>query len=163
VSALAASKDRWHQLADAIAASNMRESDKSVYRFLLDKADYATAELPPKFTPPRKVIARKTSVSLRQVSYAIEHLKRHGWLTATGTTGPGKTLVYTLLAGNSCDCTGRVHDQRQAPPLPPSPTVTGGNGRQSTVATFGHRSGLQRTGATLQVRPRVIDDDEGHR
>src|SRR5258708_9535433 len=44
-------KDRWHQLADAVAASNMRASDKSVFRFLLDKADWATAELPPGFTP----------------------------------------------------------------------------------------------------------------
>jgi hypothetical protein len=114
----------------------MRASDKSVFRFLLDKADWATAILPPGFTPPRKVIARKTSISFRQVTYAIDHLRRHGWLITEGTTGPGKTLRYTLSAGAQCDCTGRVH----VPPLPPSPTANGGNGRQSTVATFGYRS-----------------------
>jgi hypothetical protein len=122
----------------------MRASDKSVFRFLLDKADWATAELPPRFTPPRKVIARKTSISFRQVTYAIDHLRRHGWLITEGLTGPGKTLNYTLSIGASCDCTGRVHDHRtvatEAPPLPLSPTVNGGNGRQSTVATFGYRS-----------------------
>ena len=57
---------RWHELAAAIGSSNMRASDKSVFRHLLDKADYATAVLPPKFTPKQAAIAKQTSHSLRR-------------------------------------------------------------------------------------------------
>jgi hypothetical protein len=101
--------DRWHQLADAIQASNLPASDKSVYRYLLDRADYGTVEMPAKFAPKQAVIARKTSHSLRQVRYAIRHLERHEWLTAAGRTGPGKSRRYTLSAGTGCNCAGRVH------------------------------------------------------
>ena len=135
-----AARDRWHQLAGAIGASNLAASDKSVFRYLLDRADYATAELPPKFTPKQASIAKQTSHSIRQVKYAIGHLRRHGWLRAEGRTGPGRTLAYTLALGAGCDCPGRVHPpervQRVQPERPervqPEP-VTG--------ATFGHRSG----------------------
>src|SRR5947208_11397458 len=100
---------RCHDLADAIAESNLPASDKSVYRYLLDRADYATAELPARFTPKQAAIARKTSHSQRQVRYAIRHLEHHKWLTAEGRTGPGKPRQYVLSAGADCDCTGRVH------------------------------------------------------
>src|SRR5512132_572149 len=72
-------KDRWHQLADAIGASNLRASDKSVYRALLDRADYGTAVMQHRFTETQATIARKTSHSPRMVRYAIRHLERHGW------------------------------------------------------------------------------------
>ncbi len=62
-----AAKDRWHQLADAIGTSNLPASDKSVFRYLLDRADYGTARLPAKFTPRQADIGRKTSHSRRQV------------------------------------------------------------------------------------------------
>jgi hypothetical protein len=131
--------DRWHQLAGAMAESNLRASDKAVFRFLLDRADYGTADLPPKFTPPRQVIARKTSISPRQVTYAIAHLRRHGWLTTTGTTAPGRTLAYRLAAGVSCSCTGRVHDPRTAL-SPAAGDAERWQPETLTVATFGHRS-----------------------
>jgi hypothetical protein len=133
-------KDRWHQLADAIAASNMRASDKSVFRFLLDKADYTTAELPPKYTPPQVDIGRKTSIRPRQVTYAIDHLRRHGWLSVTGTTGPGKSRNYTLLTGTSCDCTGRVHvPPKQGPTLATNPAQHP-QPETGTLATFEYRT-----------------------
>jgi hypothetical protein len=88
-------KDRWHQLADAIGASNLRASDKSVYRALLDRADYGTAVMQHRFTETQATIARKTSHSPRMVRYAIRHLERHGWLTANGKTGPGRPLNYS--------------------------------------------------------------------
>jgi hypothetical protein len=50
---MAAPKDRWHQLADAIQESNLPASDKSVYRLLLDRADYVTAVLPANSPRPR--------------------------------------------------------------------------------------------------------------
>ena len=128
-----AAPDRWHQLLNAIRDSNMSAADTSVYRYLLDKADYGTALLPPEFTPRQQTISRKTRISLRQVKYAIGHLRRHGWLTTAGKTGPGKTLAYSLAAGTSCDCTGRVHDHRLPAERVQRETVTG--------ATFGHRSG----------------------
>ena len=83
-----AAKDRWHELADAIGASDLPASDKSVFRYLLDRADYGTAVLPAKFTPRQADIARKTSHSRRQVRYAIRHLERHKWLDVEGRTGP---------------------------------------------------------------------------
>jgi hypothetical protein len=102
-------KDRWHRLADLIQDSGLPASDKSVYRFLLDRADYKSAELPAKFTPTRKTIARKTSLSYSQVGYSTRHLERHGWLKTSGKHGPGHPITYALTAGTGCDCTGRVH------------------------------------------------------
>lgn len=135
-------KDRWHQLADAIKASNMRASDKSVFRFLLDKSDYVTAVLPPGFTPPQAVIGRQTSISRRQVTYAIDHLRRHGWVRTGGTTAPGRTLGYSLGPGADCDCTGRVHT---------AATGATGHGERvqpetATGATFGYRTGATNGG-----------------
>jgi len=121
----------------------MSAADKSVFRYLLDKADYATAELPAKYTPTRKRIARETSISYRQVGYSTQHLKLHGWLVTTGATGPGKTLAYALAAGQHCRCTGRVHDQRAA--VEDDPVTACGQAERwqpdpATVATFGYRT-----------------------
>src|SRR6266700_2126519 len=102
-------KDRWHQLLAAIQDSNMSAADTAVFRYLLDKANYETTELPAKFTPTRQVIARKTRVSLRQVHYSVQHLRRHGWLAVSGTTGRGHRPEYKITAGVACDCARRVH------------------------------------------------------
>ena len=145
----ARAKDRWHQLADAIRHSNLPASDKSVYGCLLAKTDYKTALLPPRFTPARQKIAREASISTRRVRYAIRHLERHHWITVTGTTGPGKTLSYTLSIGDRCNCNGRVHDQRAR-----AREIPGHSERRQretvTAATFGHR-----TAATPQARQRA--------
>jgi hypothetical protein len=105
--AVTSPKDRWHQLADAIGESNLPASDKAVFRFLLDKADYRTAELPAKFTPTQRAIGRKTSHSLRQVRYSLTHLGRHGWVAAGAAEGDGRRHTYTLSCGCACDCPGR--------------------------------------------------------
>jgi hypothetical protein len=145
-----AAKDRWHELADAIGASCLRASDKSVFRYLLDRADYRTAVLPAKFTPRQADIARTTSHSRRQVRYAIRHLERHKWLDVGGRTGPGKPLRYTLTAGTGCDCTGRVHTPgRRQPQGRTAATIdnrtaatNGGNAAgQTTVPTERRREG----------------------
>jgi hypothetical protein len=102
-------KDRWHQLADAMQDSNLPASDKSVFRYLLDRADYKTAELPAKFTPTQRLIARKTSVSYSQVRYSLHHLQRHGWLIISGKSGPARPRHYEFRVGAGCHCTGRVH------------------------------------------------------
>ena len=130
-----AARDRWHQLAGAIGASNLAASDKSVFRYLLDRADYATAELPPKFTPKQASIAKQTSHSIRQVKYAIGHLRPHARLHAcprrrvrlsrpgsparTGATGAtGATRTGATGAGNGCNvrtpfgCNQRVQRRR---------------------------------------------------
>lgn len=136
-------KDRWHQLDDAIDAWGLPASDRSVFRCLLKRADWKTAELPPKFTPDRPTIGRVTGLSLRQVHYSVRHLQRHGWLTVGGATGRGHTRAYVLTIGTGCDCTGRVH-------LPPKKGATPGqNG--ATTAPFK----VQPKGATPQVRPEI--------
>jgi hypothetical protein len=98
--------DRWHQLAGAIQASNLPASDKSVYRYLLDRADYGSAVMPDRFTPTETTIGRKTSYSRRQVQYSVAHLRRHGWLL---TKRAGRKLAYEFGSGTMCDCTGRRH------------------------------------------------------
>jgi len=161
-------KDRWHQLADAIGASNLRASDKSVYRALLDRADYGTAVMQHRFTETQATIARKTSHSPRMVRYAIRHLERHGWLTANGKTGPGRPLNYSLAAGSSCDCTGRVHQpepdtpapQRRQPQArtaatspPRTAAINGGNAAgQTPVRTGRHREG-EGEGQLSELKP----------
>ncbi len=109
---MAAPKDRWHQLADAIDASNLAASDKAVLRRLLDRADYGTAELPEKFAPKQADIARKASITPRQVRRSLRHAERHGWVTVGGATGRGHRLTYRLDIGGQCGCSGRVHEQK---------------------------------------------------
>jgi hypothetical protein len=121
--------DRWHQPADAIQRSNMSAADKSVFRFLLDRADYRTAELPAKFTPTQRAIGRMTSHSRRQVQYSLDHLARHAWITADGATGPGRPRRYSFTIGADCDCQGRVHAPERAQP------------ETQTGATFGYQTG----------------------
>jgi hypothetical protein len=114
---MAAPKDRWHQLADAIQESNLPASDKSVYRLLLDRADYVTAVLPAKFAPTEIAVGKRTSHSRRQVQYSVAHLRRHGWLKASRDTREDspdrRRLRYEFGVGTRCDCTGRVHEPRQ--------------------------------------------------
>lgn len=105
----AALPDRWHQLANAIQNSNLPASDKSVFRLLLDKADYVTADLPAMYTPTQQRIGRLTSHSLRQVKYALEHLERHGWVATGRSLEDKRRTAYTLNAGRACDCPGRRH------------------------------------------------------
>ena len=141
--------DRWHQLADAIQASNLPASDKSVYRYLLDRADYGTAEMPAKFTPKQAVIARKTSHSLRQVRYAIRHLERHKWLTAEGRTGPGKSRRYTLSAAPAATAPAAcTYPERRQPGTRNGGNQTAGRRQPSTTVR------RQPTAATPQVRQR---------
>jgi hypothetical protein len=112
-----ATKDRWHELADAIGASNLPASDKSVFRLLLDRADYGTAILPAKFAPTEIAVGKRTSHSRRQVQYSVAHLRRHGWLKASRDTREDspdrRRLSYEFGVGTRCDCTGRVHTPRQ--------------------------------------------------
>lgn len=102
-------KDRWHELADAILNGNHPASDKALYRFMLDKADYKTAVLPERFTPTQRVMARKTSLSLRQVKYSLQHLALHGWLEIREAENDGRRRTYVLKLGASCACTERRH------------------------------------------------------
>jgi hypothetical protein len=104
-----AAKDRWHQLAGAIGDSNLPASDKAIFRYLLDKADWRTAELAERWTPTEAEIRRKTSHSLRQVKYAIEHLSRHGWITTGRGKADKRRRTYALAYGYACDCPGRRH------------------------------------------------------
>ena len=112
-----ATKDRWHELADAIGASNLPASDKSVFRLLLDRADYGTAVLPAKFAPTEIAFGKRTSHSRRQVQYSVAHLRRHEWLKASRDTREDapdrRRLRYEFGVGTTCDCTGRVHEPRQ--------------------------------------------------
>jgi hypothetical protein len=137
---------RWVILRDAIKASSLPASDKAVYRALLDAADYTTAVLLPGFTPAQVKVAAETGLSRRQVQYAERHLELHGWLTVSGSTGPGKRRHYVLRDGGPCHCAGRVHEraqrerparvERAQPEWPERAQPTGATG-----ATFGHRSG----------------------
>ena len=54
-----APKDRWHELADAVQDSNLPASDKAVFRYLLDRSEYGTADLAARFTPLRTTIAAR--------------------------------------------------------------------------------------------------------
>jgi hypothetical protein len=143
----------WHRLLAAIKASNLAASDKAVYRLLLDKADYRTAELPARFAPRQAVIARETSLSLRQVKYATGHLRRHGWLTAKGKTAPGRTLEYSLAAGLPCDCTGRRHEAERVQP----DSRTGATFGTRTRATNGCNAAGQSTVSTERQREERVE------
>jgi hypothetical protein len=101
--------DRWHQLDDAIDASDLPASDRAVYHRRLKRADYGTAELPARFTETQAEVAKATGITVRQVRRSERHLESHGWLEVSGTTGRGHKPSYRLLVGKLCDCTGRVH------------------------------------------------------
>jgi hypothetical protein len=108
----AAVKTRWHELLDGIKASNMSHCDSTVYREILDAANYCDnpwgkdGELPARFTPTQETIRKKTRISLSQIGYSIVHLAQHGWLIVTKD---GRASRYVLRLGTNCDCTGRRH------------------------------------------------------
>jgi len=147
----AADKDRWHQLDDAIDVSGLPASDRAVFRALLKKADYGTADLPVKFTPTRQDMARRTGLSLRQVNYSVRHLARHGWLAVSGSTGRGHRPEYALAAGAACDCHGRVHARVKGATAGPERVQPDGL-KGATVAPFA----VQPKGATVQVNGQVV-------
>jgi hypothetical protein len=97
-----------------MADSNLPASDKAVFRYLLDKANYdEAAHLPAGYTPRQADIARKTSITERQVRRAERHLEHHGWLEVGDAerAGPGRTRSLALAFGAPCDCKGRVHER----------------------------------------------------
>jgi hypothetical protein len=109
-------KDRWHQLDDAIGRSDLSACDRATFRCLLGESNYVTADLAARFTPTQKEIARGIGFTVRQVRRSLRHLGRHGWLTVYGTAGGrGNTRRYALALGSACDCTGRVHETRHEP------------------------------------------------
>jgi hypothetical protein len=148
-------KDRWHELDDAIDASNMPASDRAVYKARLKRADYGTGDLPRQFTDKQATVARKTGVSLRQVQYAERHLERHGWFQISGTTGPGKTRRYLLTAGLNCDCTGRRHEAQRTQRAGSTDATEATNGRNLCVrtdVTNGRNAAVQRPVPTERHR-----------
>jgi hypothetical protein len=150
-----AAKDRWHELADAIGASNLPASDKSVFRLLLDRADCGTAVLPAKFAPTEIAVGKRTSHSRRQVQYSVAHLRRHGWLKASLDTRQDspdrRRLRYELGVGTTCDCTGRVHAPRQK-------GATESTDRRNSCADMG---ATDRRNATGQTPSRTERQREG--
>jgi hypothetical protein len=149
---------RWHQLADAIRDSNLTPADKHVFGYLLSTADFRTAEMLPKFTPTRQKIRRKTSLSYSQIGYSTRHLERHGWLTATGRTGPGRPLRYSLALGRDCDCTGRVHARKRCQPdtatVPTDdPRTLPTNGANAAGQTVVAQRGTERKREERQLEP----------
>lgn len=106
--------NRWHELDDAIDASNLPASDKAVFRLRLKTADFTTADMSPQWTETQDVVARKASITVRQVRRSERHLEQHGWLKVSGTTGRGRKPLYALMVGSQCDCTGRVHAPAKA-------------------------------------------------
>jgi hypothetical protein len=132
-------KDRWHQLADAISETNLPASDKAIFRYLLDKADWRTAELPARFTPLQQEIGRKTSHSPRQIRYSLTHLGQHGWLTTGRREDDKRRHTYALAYGWACDCPGRRHTAAKI-----AATETGDSGnhcRQIAATDSGNAAG----------------------
>lgn len=139
---------RWHDLRDAMKRSNMSAADKAVYRYLLDCADYATAELSPRYTPTRKAIARATSLSFSMVGKSTVHCGRHDWLEVKGATAPGRPLEYRLKFGSQCDCTGRVHHAGYHRLQPANGATT----YHRSVLTDGANATAQHTSSTERQR-----------
>jgi hypothetical protein len=137
--------DRWHQLASAIQASNLPASDKSVFRYLLDRADYGSAVMPDRFTPTEVTVGLKTSYSRRQVQYSVAHLRRHGWLV---TKRAGRRLAYEFCSGAMCDCTGRRHRPQTGATESPDKR----NGCAGTSATDRRNAAGQTTVSTERQR-----------
>jgi hypothetical protein len=139
-------RDRWHELDNAIGDSRLPASDRAVYHRRLKKADYATAELPAKFTESQAQVARAVGITVRQVRRSERHLERHGWLKISGPTGRGHKPSYVLLLGAQCDCTGRRHDLKADTAAP-----KGGHGvRRKADTEGGHVAGQRLVSAERQ-------------
>jgi hypothetical protein len=105
------SERAWQRLRKAAENDpRLSATDVAVFKLLLDEvANYDTAEPMPWAAPTQREIARRIHRSLRQVQYSLGHLQRHGWLIASGTTGPGTPRHYRFARGARCDCEGWVH------------------------------------------------------
>jgi len=99
---------RWHEQRNALRRSRLTPGDRLVYREILDCCDYRTGELDPERMPTVEQLAEWAGLSHRQVTYALKHLERHGWIVR-GRTSRGYIAGVLVLTGEPCDCKGRRH------------------------------------------------------
>ena len=102
-------KDRWHQLQDLIEASNMPAADTTIYKYLLGKSDYRSAELEPRWTPTREKIEGKPGYPaagplLSQAPPAARLAIRPG--AAQVAVHPGRDQLRLPRPGPRSKCSG---------------------------------------------------------
>jgi hypothetical protein len=104
-------------------ARGFSAADRYIYTRLLNRADWDTAVIPPRFQPrSQREIAAKDGVDLATVKASIAHLEHHGWLTrrcsqkgctrAAPHPGRGHGVAYGF-PGVGDDCPGRRCPERR--------------------------------------------------
>jgi hypothetical protein len=92
---------RERELQDAIAQSGHRPATRCVFRALLDRADFGTANIPPRFQPRSlDEVARWSGFSRATVKRQLDVLEEFGWVERKrGGHGRGDSTSYCLLEG----------------------------------------------------------------
>jgi len=98
---------RW-QITKAVRASDLPAPAKLVMLVLADVAEVGTAEIPEKFTPSLRVLARETGLGEATVKRHLKALVDAGWIERTVPDGKAqgrmeRTRYRLLLPGLSTD------------------------------------------------------------
>jgi hypothetical protein len=96
----------------------MRMSERVVFYVLLERSDNADCSIPATMTPSLVQLADACCCSKASVKRALNHLERHGWLTRTRVTNPGRghKTGYQLAPGVACP-SGCPHQKGAHEPL----------------------------------------------
>jgi hypothetical protein len=102
---------REQQLGDAIELAQIPARDYRIYRALLKRARWKSAEILDQYQPRSlEELAALSKMSRSNVALGLNHLQRHGWLLrfryidGKGIGGRGHGTKYQPDLGRDCDC-----------------------------------------------------------
>lgn len=103
--AKARSLTREQEIRRGIHRSGLPDGEIRLFMILLDKADYGSAIMQPKFAPRVAELVELCNRTRATVFRRLAHLERHFWVVQLGTErGPNAKIIRHLQIGERCEC-----------------------------------------------------------
>jgi hypothetical protein len=103
--AKARSLTREQEIRRGIHRSGLPDGEIRLFMILLDKADYGSAVMQPKFAPRVAELVELCNRTRATVFRRLAHLERHFWVVQLGTErGPNAKIIRHLQIGERCEC-----------------------------------------------------------
>jgi hypothetical protein len=95
------------QLRRAIQLSGLPDGEVRLFVILLDKAEWQSANMQPRFAPSMARLTRLCGKSRATVFRRLSHLEQHRWVVPPPDAkrgGPNARIVRVLQLGERCEC-----------------------------------------------------------
>lgn len=117
------SPTREQQLRRGIHSSGLPDGEVRVFMILLDKAEFGSAIMQPKFAPTVAELVKLCCRSRATVFRRLAHLERHGWVMPLDSgRGPNAKIIRHLQVGERCECPPHGGNRRGRADGAPTPT-----------------------------------------